>query len=618
MEVRATWERLGAPRGGSVTALLHAGGRRLYAATPVGIRRSEDGGATWRATATEREVPFCSALAASPPDADGSQRVFAGSPQGVFRSDDAGATWRQVLREGNVLALSAAPATRDQVTLLAGTEQDGILRSEDGGDSWVSANPGLLDLTVLALACSPAFASDHTAFAATTSGVYRTRNGARSWRALQLESAESNQEEIAVQCLAVSPDFPSDRTLLAGTERSGLLRSRDAGETWQPIAGLPGGGVTCIAFDQARRIMAATESGLALSCDGGATWDLLGRDLGPVLSLAGLGHRWVAGSTARGVLGSEDDGRTWVEANEGLDARVLVALLVLDERTLLAADAQAGISRSQDAGLTWHDAETGLDDTPVYSLVRTESMLLAGTASGVLASTDAGATWRRLPIATDAPARVLAVAPDHRRTVVAAVGGGHLLMSEDAGATWRSMPSALPSSAEAVSLALSPSFARDRTLFVASSQPATVWRSSDGGERWQRWLVVDDQAGEVVPLAVSPDFATDGRVYVGLQGRVGRPRPEAREVRGGERRPLWRMASIGHGAAQVTGLLARTRGVVLAATSQGLFVSFDAGEHFRRHGGEGLAPHGLVSLAPGPDGAVYALALGGAVWRTRL
>jgi photosystem II stability/assembly factor-like uncharacterized protein len=618
MDGGTTWERLGAPAGGSVAALLHAGAGRLYAATPVGIRISENGGVTWRATAAEREVPFCAALAAGGARSDGSQLVFAGNPQGLFRSTDAGASWRQVLREGNVLALAVAPGSGDELTLLAGTEQDGILRSEDGGDTWLSANPGLLDLTVLALAVSPAFPSDRTAFAATTSGIYRTRNGARSWRALQLERGDSSQEEVAVQCLAISPDFLNDRMLLAGTETSGLLCSRDAGETWEAVAGLASGGVTCIAFADPERIMAATESGAAISCDAGKTWDLRGVDVGPVLSLANIGNRWLAGSTTRGVLTSDDDGCAWAQASQGLDARVLVGLLVVGERTLFAADAQTGISRSQDAGLTWRDDATGLEDAPVYALARADSTLLAGTGRGVLASIDAGATWQKLASAPEEPVRVLAAAPDDPSTVIAALGGGRLAISEDAGATWRNLESTLPSQAEVVSVVLSPRSGGDRTLFVGSSQPATVWRSTDGGARWRRWLLADDEAGEVVPLALSPGFATDGRVYVGLQGRVAQPRPEAHEVRGGERRPLWRMSRLADGTAAVTALLAASDGIVVAATSQGLFVSFDTGQRFSSQSGEARAPRGLVSLASGPDGAVYALALGGAVWRTRL
>jgi hypothetical protein len=43
-------------------------------------------------------------------------------------------------------------------------------------------------------------------------------------------------EAAPVLSLAVSPQFATDRTLVAGTESNGLMISRDAGSTWQPIS----------------------------------------------------------------------------------------------------------------------------------------------------------------------------------------------------------------------------------------------------------------------------------------------------------------------------------------------------------------------------------------------
>ena len=112
---------------------------------------------------------------------------------------------------------------------------------------------------------------DRLGFAGTASGLYRTRNGARSWRAI-----ETDLSEPAVQCLAVSPRFAADRLVLAGTEADGLLRSDDAGSTWHRPDSLVDQGVTAVAFStrypSRPTIAAAVESGIALSEDGGRTW----------------------------------------------------------------------------------------------------------------------------------------------------------------------------------------------------------------------------------------------------------------------------------------------------------------------------------------------------------
>ena len=108
-----------------------------------------------------------------------------------------------------MFSLATAPIGERGNVLLAGTEADGVLRSEDGGRTWAGANAGLLDLTALALAVSPRFESDRTGFAGTASGLYRTRNRAGSWRAVETDLAEP-----AVQCLALSPAFAEDRLVL--------------------------------------------------------------------------------------------------------------------------------------------------------------------------------------------------------------------------------------------------------------------------------------------------------------------------------------------------------------------------------------------------------------------
>src|SRR5258708_26903141 len=86
---------------------------------------------------------------------------------------------------------------------------------------------------VVAVAVSPHFEQDQIAFCGTPSGLYRPRNSARSWRAV-----ETGLDEPAIQCLAVSPAFHEDRLLLAGTQGNRALGSHDARATPQPGASM--------------------------------------------------------------------------------------------------------------------------------------------------------------------------------------------------------------------------------------------------------------------------------------------------------------------------------------------------------------------------------------------
>ena len=285
------------------------GATLVLAATTVGIFRSDDAGESWTKTGADAPSLAFEALALSPRYA--SDRLLYAAAGELLRSEDGGETWGTVLAGSHVLAVAATVDSEGHEIVLAGTETDGAFRSADGGDHWASANPGLLDLTVLALAVSPDFIADKTAFAGTASGLYRTRNGGQAWRGL-----EPPVDDPAVQCLAVSPAFARDRTVLAGTEADGLLRSQDGGRTWEVVPDLAQGGVTAVAFGGGLSVAVATDEGLALSADAGATWRMTGQGLGPILSLVfvplpNVGDRVVAGLASGGVALTKNDGARW-------------------------------------------------------------------------------------------------------------------------------------------------------------------------------------------------------------------------------------------------------------------------------------------------------------------
>ena len=93
-------------------------------------------------------------------------------------------------------------------------------------------------------------------------------------------------------------------------------------------------------------------------------------------------------------------------------------------------------------------------------------------------------------------------------------------------------------------------------------------------------------------------------------------------MRAGQRRPVWRSADLGAGAVAVTAVAVSPSfaddQTVLVATNAGVFVSHDAGDTYTPWS-EGLVPPGIVALALpstfGDDRAVFALGLGGTLWR---
>jgi photosystem II stability/assembly factor-like uncharacterized protein len=654
------WERLASHEGGTVVALATArsgsGDREtLFAATAAGLFCSEDGGQRW-SPGGETPLPLLAVIAPSSRFAE-NRLLFAGTQTGCYRSTDAGRTWQQTLSGGRIFAMAVVPGIGSDERVFAGTQRDGILRSDDGGRTWTGANPGLLDLTVLALAFSPDAARDLTGFAATTSGLYRTRNGGKSWR-----EVEWPLDEPAVQCVAISPTYPHDRLILAGTESDGLWRSDDGGATWDRVPGLPAGGIGAIAFSPygavLRLIAVATDRGVALSHDGGATWHLTGEALPPVLALAfvpeGDGETLVAGLYRDGAarLPIAARGVRWIPATAGLRATFLTTLIASPtfddnrDRTLVVAGPEAGLRISRDGGHSWSIAGGDLTDAAVYGVALSsdshgDRRIVAATDAGVYCSRDGGMYWDPpAPEAESATGIVVAgmAAENGLSPLFAATLDGHLIASDDGGTRWRALNTP-DDNGTVVALACSPSYARNRTLYAGTVRPAqapgvaarTVWRSTDGGNRWVRWME-EQSNGMILPLAVALDQRGNGddALFVGRAGGVWQPRRNAWERQGGTRVPLWHgvsLATQNGDPISITALAVsphyRADGIVLAATSDGVYRSRSRGHSFDRWS-ENVTPTGVLALAmtttandATPDGPllVFALGVDGTIWR---
>ena len=166
-----------------------------------------------------------------------------------------------------------------------------------------------------------------------------------------------------------------DGTLLVGTERAGrfddpearaeLLRSQDAGETWDVVERLDVSEVTAIAFGPGGAAYAGTGFAAPVayrSLDGGATWT----ELGPVatgddsyqqiMSLAvSADGSVVAGLNSGGLFRSTDRAQTWSPV---LRRGFVPELATVGPAQLFAAGG-GDVYQSLDSGASW--TPTGLD-----------------------------------------------------------------------------------------------------------------------------------------------------------------------------------------------------------------------------------------------------------------
>jgi hypothetical protein len=347
-----------------------------------------------------------------------------------------------------------------------------------------------------------------------------------------------------------------------------------------------------------------------------------------------------------------DEGRTWAASSNGLAASLIVGLALgaghEHDRTILTASLQRGVSVSTDGGRTWAARNNGLEGATVYQVATWgspagERIAFAATDDGLYFSRDDGASWAlSSPGEPSAPIRAVALTSSPgslSAAVVASLPGGRLAISTDRGSTWEALATPF-GQAEVVALAHSPTVADtpDGTIFVATAGPSgqqgsgelVVWRTADRGRRWDRWyeewLLPD---GGPVRLVALPPNRWGDTVVLGIGGRVFRPRQGSWEVKGGARRPVWDgVGLVGDALSGRTPAIAgldaspaypRDR-TIFAATSAGVYVSRDGGASFADWS-DGLEPKRTVVATPSPvyasDRLVYAVGLGGTIWRRR-
>jgi photosystem II stability/assembly factor-like uncharacterized protein len=174
-----------------------------------------DGGATWSRSPAPVDVPEAVAIDPRTPE------VVVVAGYGIARSTDGGGSWEQVLaafppdREARFLtSLEIAPSDPSVLyaaspTLLPDVER--LFKSTDGGLSWFVPSHDLDELAVMDLAVDPQ--SPEIVYAATSEGVWLSRDGSVTW-----ESLGALDDEVTT--LAAHPLFP--RTIYAGTDASGV------------------------------------------------------------------------------------------------------------------------------------------------------------------------------------------------------------------------------------------------------------------------------------------------------------------------------------------------------------------------------------------------------------
>jgi len=235
--------------------------------------------------------------------------------------------------------------------------------------------------------------------------------------------------------LLVAPNDPN--SLVLGTHQ-GLFQSSDGGRTWQS-ATLAGQDAMNLARANGTVVWAAGHEVLARSTDGGETWQDVRPDGLPGLDVHGFAvdprdpKTLYAAIAGQGLFRSTDGGASFSVVSREIGPGVM-ALAVTPDGRILAGDMQQGLFASADGGKTWKvTLQAGLMGLAVNPK---EPERIVATGPGILLSTDGGRTWDQvLPL--EQGAGPVAWAPSTPRVGYVVGFDKTLYKTEDGGATWQ-------------------------------------------------------------------------------------------------------------------------------------------------------------------------------------
>ena len=258
-----------------------------------GIYRSLDAGETWdHVWEAEGQI---GTIVVNPNDDDVIFAAVLGSPfgagpdRGVYRSTDGGDSWEQVLyvdadtgasdvafdeSNPNILFAGMWQTRRYPWDMVSGGPGSGLYMSRDGGDTWKKLQGSGLPEGIWGKVGVRVAVSDpdrvYALIEAEDGGLFRSDNGGNSWKHIS-DSAGLRQRAWYYTTLTIDPTnadvvwFPQVRMLKTIDGGKSVLTVKKGGWDHHDV---------WIDPTNTKRIAEASDAGVALSLDGGETWEL--------------------------------------------------------------------------------------------------------------------------------------------------------------------------------------------------------------------------------------------------------------------------------------------------------------------------------------------------------
>jgi photosystem II stability/assembly factor-like uncharacterized protein len=434
--------------------------------------------------------------------------VYAGTEtQGVYESTDNGLNW--VAANAGIEGASISDMIFSGTNLLAAAKGGcsaylNVFKSTDNGATW-TGTAGLDGKIVNSLAVKGASVWATFGALPNNSGIARSTDNGNTWQIVPSPIEDAGKSIVSDDAIIVAED-------------NFIWRSIDEGASWDLVEQFNLTGISSFA-KAGTKLFGASNSGLEISTDNGASWNFQPFSNG-AYSLSAIANTIYLGSNSK-VFESTDFGATWMDMSIGLGNGAIYALLY-DGSTLFAgtpADA-AGIYRSTNGGQSWDPAAAGLPiASEIRSMIAFGPYVFAGTqGDGIYRSSDHGNTWQKTDVNNALLSHQLVLAFCAKDNALYAGAANGIYKSTDSGATFQRTLNGFPPNIGVTAYSLTGSggdvVAAVNVSFSPSQGLAGIFYSSDDGGTWHQASL------PITPTAVTA-VASDGSslAYAGVFGQ---------------------------------------------------------------------------------------------------
>ncbi len=363
------WVQTKGPEGGHVNMLFVTRNGDVYAGTGPDLYRLGDDGSIWNL------INSSEAFDGSWQMVEGNNTLYVVSERDVRTSVDGGETWNLLgaRPEGQLIG----SVITDEAFYLGLT--DGVFRSVNAGESWVSVTSDLAGRKVRALT-----AVGNTVFVGTDAGLYRLDSD--SWRQLPVNGETANIRALVssehrlyvIVGEEVKNQVTSELMSMLTTRKASLslYRSTDLGDSWQAIA--------------PENILPMKTSGFTFGTSDTKT------EPTPSIKMVARQESLLILDSGRSYY-STDAGETWTALHSSYSDMDKPPVVVMSAENTFYRAGRDGVHLTTDAGKTWQQVNTGLVNTSIGNLVAVHGDLYANIGHVLLSSSDGGESWTPVP-----------------------------------------------------------------------------------------------------------------------------------------------------------------------------------------------------------------------------